>query len=129
MNKQDHIKYWIESSKLDLASMKNIFSSGNYDWALFIGHLALEKVLKALWVKNNETNFPPKTHNLLKIAEDAKYILSDSDELFLNRVNGFQLATRYPDYKFEFFKKCTKEYALENLTKIEEFHLCILQKI
>ncbi len=129
MEKLDHINYWIESSKHDLSSMKNIFLSANYDWALFIGHLALEKALKALWVKNHEDNFPPRTHNLLKIAFEANFPLNEEAELFLNRVNSFQLETRYPDYKFEFFKQCTKEFTEINMKLIEEFWACIAQKI
>lgn len=129
MEKKDHILYWAESSKNDMASMRNNFLSGNFDWALFIGHLALEKMLKALWVKNNESNFPPRTHNLLKIAREAKCPLDDAEELFLNRVNNFQLETRYPDYKFDFYRQCTKEFTEDNMKQIETFWLCIQEKI
>lgn len=71
MGKQDIIKYWIKTSEDDLSSMESIFNAGNYDWALFIGHLSLEKIMKALWVKNNTSDVPPKTHNLKKIADEA----------------------------------------------------------
>ena len=76
MEKQDYIKYWVKTSEDDLTSMESNFNSGNYDWALFIGHLSLEKILKALWVKNNQSDIPPRTHNLKKIKELYKCILS-----------------------------------------------------
>lgn len=48
MEKQDYIKYWVKTSEEDLKSMESVFQAEKYDWSLFIGHLSLEKVLKAL---------------------------------------------------------------------------------
>ncbi len=122
MNKQDHIDYWIESSKHDLLSVMTNFRSGSYDWALFIGHLALEKILKAVWVKNNDGNAPPKTHNLVKLAQDSQTILTEAQSLLLLEINDFNLEARYPDYKFEFYKKCTKAFTETYIQKISEIH-------
>ncbi|MCK9280230.1 MAG: hypothetical protein M0P71_06395 [Melioribacteraceae bacterium] len=41
-------------------------------------------------------------------------------KLFLDRVNDFNLEVRYPEYKNEFYKLCTKDLADENLSKIRE---------
>ncbi len=61
-----------------------------------ICHLSVEKLLKALVVK--VTNYyPPKTHNLLRLAEIAKLELKDEDTQLLQKLNQFQLDTRYPD--------------------------------
>jgi HEPN domain-containing protein len=129
VEKQDYIRYWIKTSEDDLISMESVFLTGRYDWALFIGHLALEKILKAAWVKNNEGNIPTKTHNLLKISEEAKLEFEEEQILFLNRVTNFNLETRYPDYKLDFFKSCTKEFAEENIKKIKGLYECIKDKI
>ncbi len=129
MEKQDYIEYWIKTSEDDLSSMESNFQTGKYDWALFIGHLALEKILKAMWVKNNESNIPTKTHNLLKISEEAKLEFQEEDILFLNRVTNFHLETRYPDYKMDFYKGCTKEFTEENIKKIKELFQCIRKKM
>ena len=109
--------------------MESVFIAGRYDWSLFIGHLALEKILKAAWVKNNESNIPTRTHNLLKISEEAKLEFNEEDILFMNRVTNFNLETRYPDYKMEFFKGCTKEFTEENIKKIKGIYECIKAKI
>lgn len=129
MEKKDYIKYWVNTAEEDLISMESVFVAGRYDWALFIGHLALEKILKATWVKNNESNVPIRTHNLLKISEEAKLELTEEQILFLNRVTNFNLETRYPDYKLDFFKSCTKEFAEENIKKIKGLYECIKDKI
>lgn len=129
MVKQDYIKYWAKSSEQDLISMERVFQVGRYDWALFIGHLALEKILKAVWIINNESNIPPKTHNLKKIADEAQYILSEVESLLLLEINDFNLEARYPDYKFDFHLKCTKDFAEGYMNKIKELHKCIANQI
>ena len=48
---EEHIQYWIESADSDLDTAEALFASGKYDWCLFLGHLVLEKILKAHYVK------------------------------------------------------------------------------
>jgi HEPN domain-containing protein len=129
VEKQDYIQYWINTSKYDLSSMESVLIAGKYDWALFIGHLALEKIIKALWVKNNSNDTPPKTHNLKKIADEAQYLMSQDEAMLLLEINDFNLEARYPDYKFDFNKKCTKEFAEGYIKKIKELHKCIASQI
>ncbi len=129
MTRQEHIKYWITASSHDLEAMETIFKSGRYDWSLFIGHLAIEKLLKALWVKNNENITPPKMHNLLRLAEFSKLELRKNDFTFLLDLTSFNIETRYPDKKFEFYKTCTKEFTEKYLNKIKKFHKWLIKKI
>ena len=44
------IQYWKESSNQDFKTMQNLFKSNDFSWGLFIGHLVLEKLLKAHYV-------------------------------------------------------------------------------
>lgn len=129
MKKQDYVNYWVKTSADDLSSMESIFGAGNNDWALFIGHLCLEKILKALWVKNNETDFPPRTHNLKKLADEAKFSMGEGDSIKLLEINDFNIEARYPDYKSDFYKKCSKEFTIAYITQIKELYQCILSQI
>jgi HEPN domain-containing protein len=122
MTKEEHIKYWLESAQHDLESAESIFDSGRYDWCLFVGHLALEKVLKAIFVDRNDNNMPPKIHNLVRLAELSKIELDDEQKFLLDKINDFNIQTRYPDYKLEFYKRCSAEYTSEYLGKIKEFY-------
>ena len=54
------------------------------------------KLLKALFVLNNNNKIPPKTHNLTKLAKISKLKLSAEQILFLDEVNDFNLEVRYP---------------------------------
>ncbi len=128
-NESDSIKYWLKSAEHDLESASAIFSSERFDWSLFVGHLALEKLLKAFWIKNNNDPMPPRTHNLLKLAEESGLVLSDDEKLFLLEVNDFNIEARYPDNKFDFYKKCKREFAEVYLKKIKEFYECTLKQM
>jgi len=37
------IGYWKESSDNDFKTMENLMESGAYNWAMFLGHLVIEK--------------------------------------------------------------------------------------
>jgi HEPN domain-containing protein len=122
MTKEEHIAYWRESAYHDLESSEAIFGSGKYDWCLFVGHLALEKILKALFVDRNNNEMPPKIHNLVRLAELSKIELNDEQKFIIDKINDFNLQTRYPDYKQEFYKWCDAAYDRKYLNKIKELY-------
>ena len=109
MTKDEHIKYWLKSAEHDLNTAESLFLAGKYDWCLFVSHLVLEKTLKAIYVNVNENRVPPKIHNLVKLSEISLVNLEEEQKIFLDEVNDFNLETRYPDYKLEFYNRCTKE--------------------
>jgi HEPN domain-containing protein len=117
---EEHIAYWMESAERNLDSAESIFQSGNYDWCLFIGHLVLEKTLKALFIKTTGKTPPPLIHNLLRLSKLSGIELDEETELFFDLVNSFNLETRYEEYKSEFYKIATKEFTETNLNKIKE---------
>ena len=51
MNKEDVFRYWVVSSDNDFKAMLHLFEKGDYSWSLFIGHLVMEKLLKAYYVQ------------------------------------------------------------------------------
>src|SRR3989339_2122032 len=129
MTKQEHIDYWLSSSNADLGSAQSILKTGKFIWSLFVAQLSLEKLLKAFWVRDNESNFPPRTHDLNRIANETKLSLTDEEKEFLAEVSSFNIEVRYPDYKNLFTQKCTKEFADKYLTAIKEFIECTLKKM
>lgn len=122
------IEYWLEISQDDLKSAESIFNNGNYDWSLYIGHLALEKVLKAYYTaKMNEV--PPKIHKLDRIAELSGLEVTEEQDKLLKIINEFNLEARYPDYKKKFKDICTKDFADNYLIEIKKLHQWIQEKI
>ena len=43
------IYYWLDSAEQNYTTMQNLYNSKDYSWSLFLGHLVLEKILKALY--------------------------------------------------------------------------------
>ena len=122
MQISEHIQDWLNSAEHDIEAAESLCVAGKCDWCLVLGHLVLEKGLKAFYVKDNENRMPPKTHNLVKLAEKTTIPLNAELKLFLDEVNDFNLEVRYPEYKQEFYKTCTKKFAEEYLNKIKEHY-------
>lgn len=127
MTKDEIINYWLNSASADLKAMNSLFKSGHYIWALFLGHLVIEKLLKAVYVKNIGTNVP-YIHNLVRIAEEAKMGLTEKQKDFLAEVTTFNIKSRYPDYKGRFYKKATRKFTAHYLKEIKEFRQWLLKK-
>jgi len=125
---EKHIQYWIESAEHDFDVVESLFENEKYDWCLFIAHLVLEKLLKGCYAKN-KNDFPPRTHDLVKIAFIAGVELDDETLEFLDKVNTFNISARYPDEKLKFYKLCTKEFASHNLTRIKDIRKWLLKRI
>jgi HEPN domain-containing protein len=116
------VKHWIETSDDDFNTMLILFHSKSYHWALFMGHIAIEKLLKANYVKQKESH-APFTHNLYRLAELGDLEISEEYADWLFKITTFNLNARYDDYKKEFYTMCTINFAEEWIEKIK-----ILQK-
>lgn len=103
------IKYWLTSSKEKHKTMVGLYTLKRYADCLFFGHLILEKVLKALVVQRTK-EYAPYTHNLPQLMKLSQILLAEEDVKLLARVNQFNMQTRYPDEKLEFYKISTKSY-------------------
>ena len=96
MEKRERVQFWWNSAKKNVVDAEDNWKIKHYDWCLFIWGLALEKLLKA---------------QLIELAQDAGYELSESEYDQLAEINTFNINARYDDYKFEFYKKATESYA------------------
>ena len=94
-----------------------MFRNKDYVFGLFCVHLSIEKICKAIWVKDNVSNFPPRIHDLVRIIESTKTELIAEEKIFLKKLTEFNIDGRYPDYQFKIFKTCNKQFALEVIEK------------
>ena len=129
MTKQQHIDYWINTAEDDWDSVELLFIGKKYLQSLFWAHLVLEKLTKALWVKNHIENTPPKIHNLILLLEQSDIDLSEEKMRFLYDYNAFQLSSRYPDYLNNIHRVCTKQFTEIQLDKVNEIRKCLLEML
>lgn len=128
MTKEEIVKYWLNSSDIDFQAMESLFKNGHYVWSLFVGHLVIEKLFKAYYLKTVDSAIP-YSHDLLNIAKKANLVLSEEQEDFLDDATTFNIKARYPDYKNRFYKKASKKFTEEQILKIKEFRLWLIKKI
>ncbi len=126
MTRTDKITYWVTSADQDWAVAGHLFEKQDYSYALFFGHLTLEKMLKAVIVaRTGET--PPFTHRLPFLAERAELELNSEQLDLLEAVTDFNLEARYPDEKFTFREKCTRDFTASYMGQIEEMRAWLSQ--
>ncbi len=111
--------HWIETSEDDFRTMNELFKAKSYNWALFVGHISVEKLLKALFVKLHRSH-APTIHNLYRLAELCKLELVDEYSDWLDMITSFNINARYDDYKQEFYHLCTHDYAALWIDRIKE---------
>ena len=129
MTKNEHIKFWLNQADDDWLTVEALFKSKRYVHSLFFAHLCLEKICKAIWVKDNKNNFPPYTHNLNKILSKTKISLTKEQKYFLEEMLRFQIEGRYSNYINNLYKVCTKIFCKNILEQTKEIKLCLLKNL
>ncbi len=129
MNRDKHIQHWQESANESWASAIYLAKGKHYSLSLFALHLTLEKLLKALWLKESVGNTPPYTHDLQKLCDEMELQISADDYDFLSIVNSWNIRGRYPDYTKKLYKKTTDKYLKEQIDKVEILKKWLEEKI
>lgn len=111
--------FWVTEAEEALEVAHHLVAKADYSYALFFGHLALEKMLKAHYVSRQERHAPP-LHNLLRLALAAELDIDAQTADKLTTITAFNLEARYPDFKRSFRRTCTPEYTAQQMAVIEE---------
>lgn len=128
MTKQEHIKYWITTSKQDWKRAESLLALKDYSFALFCVHLSIEKLAKALWVKEHEANYPPRIHNLITLFSKTSFKANDDQLVLMNELNFFQMEGRYPEHAKKIHRIAKAAYTKELFLKAKSLKTCV-QKI
>ncbi|MFH1947197.1 MAG: HEPN domain-containing protein [Candidatus Magasanikbacteria bacterium] len=128
MNYKEVVVYWSKTAKHDHDTMLGLRKLKRYSDCLFFGHITLEKILKALVVEKTKKQ-APRVHDLVHLHDLAKLNLDDEDVILLKEVNNFNIATRYPDFKLEFYKVCTKDFTEKYYKRIVTLYNKLCQKL
>ena len=114
--------YWLSDAEESWSVAESLMEKNKYPAALFFGHLALEKILKAIVVAKQNTHAPP-IHNLLELCKKTDIIIDNALIVELRLFSGFYMAGRYDEEKMDFRKKCTRKFSEENLEKIKKRYI------
>jgi HEPN domain-containing protein len=127
-NVDNIVKHWTETSDDDFKVMLSLLESKQNSWALFLGHIVVEKLLKAYYVKV-KCHHAPLTHDLQHLAKTSGIPATDEQLDWLSTITKFNLNARYDDYKRKFYTMCTAEYVAEWSEKIKQLRLWIKEML
>lgn len=113
----DTISYWCELSAYDLTVAESMLEKGHYLYVGFMCHQSAEKMLKAVYVSNNNAA-PPYTHKLDRLMELAKLeVVTDEIYDLIDELSPLNIQARYPAYKEALHKLIDYEKAHEILER------------
>jgi len=127
--KKEHINFWLIQADDDWTAVDTLFNGRNYLQSLFFAHLVIEKICKALWIKHNEGNIPPRTHNLIHLLSTTSIELNDDKSEFMLSLNRFQLEGRYPDYLTKMHSICNESFTSTMIDETDKLRLWLLEKV
>ncbi len=128
MTQEMAVKIWVDGAVDALDTCDKLFKSKKYHHALFFLHLALEKIIKALYISKKDSS-PPYIHNLKQIAESIEIDLNEEELDQLDVISEFNVSGRYEEYKYKIYKKATKEYTEVWMDIGKKFYKLFLNKI
>lgn len=112
---------WLDGAQYDVGTAEAMLNTGRYLYVGFMCHLAVEKSLKAMIA--NSGIFPPKTHDLLRLAR-VSFVddeMTEGQKDFLEFLMPLNIEARYSEHREELSRKLNNKICEEILKKTEDF--------
>ena len=117
-------KNFIKSADYDLKTAEFMLNSGRYIQVIFMCHLSLEKILKAI-VTEATQKISPKTHNLIYLLKLGNIQLPSESFDFIAKINNANIVTRYPEDFSKILEAYPESVAEEYFCKTKEILECL----
>ena len=117
-------KNYIKSAEYDLKTADFMLNSERYIYVIFMCHLSLEKILKAI-VTEITQKISPKSHNLIYLLKLGNIQLPSESFDFIAKINNASIVTRYPEDFSKILEAYPKSVAKEYLSKTKEILKCL----
>ncbi len=109
---------WMEQAQYDLETARSMLASKRLLYVLFCCQQAVEKALKSVIVRKTG-EFPPRVHNLMRLAELAAANLPTEQVDFLRELSFYYIQSRYPDEIENIGQRISHDLARDVLEKTE----------
>jgi len=107
---------FIKSAEYDLNTAEFMLKSGRYIYVIFMCHLSLEKMLKAITTEITQ-KISPKSHNLIYLLKLGNIQLPHELFNFIAKINNASIVTRYPEDFSKILEAYPKSVAEKYLSK------------
>ena len=124
------VQNWITLAEYDLKTAEAMLQAERYLYVAFTCQQAMEKLLKALFVKEKDQT-PPYTHNLLRLT-DTLTIAAELDEeknRFLVTLNSYYIESRYTEEMSELSEMLHRENAQSIFSTTQELFTWLRDQI
>lgn len=128
MNVEKTYIHWVTTSDKDFNTMLHLYNSKDFHWSLFIGHIVIERLLKACVVRESQKH-APFTHDLTKLATLSGLQFTEEYLDWLDTITTFNMNARYDSYKEAFYNKCTFDFTTEWIEKIKILQSWIKERL
>ena len=127
---QKIINNWISLAEYDLATAQDMLKANRYLHVAFMCQQAIEKILKACYVKQH-TSTPPYTHNLLRLIKELSFKDEMGDERMtkIEELNSYYIESRYTEDIEELSKLLTEAKVVSVLNSTKELFEWIKAKL
>lgn len=122
MVQQESIKIWIDGAQDALDTCDTLFEAKRYHHALFFLQLALEKILKGLYVSKKD-DAAPYSHNLVDLAQRLGLTITNEDYEKMAEISEFNVSARYESHKHKIYKKATEEFTKNWIAIGKKFYI------
>jgi HEPN domain-containing protein len=118
---QKSIDNWLSLAEYDLATAQAMLQTRRLLYVGFLCQQAVEKMLKACYVKHHGVT-PPYTHNLLRLMAELPWKEEISERMLetLETLNSYYIESRYTEDIQELAKTLTETKASEVLAFTRE---------
>jgi HEPN domain-containing protein len=83
---------WFKLAEYDLETAKAMFKTGRFKYVPFMCQQAIEKIFKGII---SEKMFPPRIHDLVRLAKLAEVELKEEELLMLEKLSSLYVRVRY----------------------------------
>src|SRR6185312_5927215 len=105
LSKDDHISYWVSTAQHDWERALFMYEKKDFVFCLFCVHLCLEKLSKALWVKENpNNNYPPRIHDIKHLLADTSFLPNKEQSFFIDAIQKYQIEGQIPRLQKTYFQ-------------------------
>jgi len=112
------------SAEYDFQTAESMLNSGRYIYVIFMCHLSIEKMLKAIVAEVTKKS-PPKTHNLIYLIKLGEISLPQELFDFVTKINNASIITRYPEDFSKLLEAYPKGIAEQYLLNTKEVIQCL----
>jgi HEPN domain-containing protein len=101
---------WLDRAEEHLKAASVLLEGALSAQCVFFCQQAMEMLLKSIWIERAEEGLPPRTHDLVSLAQELALPLSEEQLAFLRELSEQYMPTRYADVAIEYSLETAEDY-------------------